>query len=165
MLMCNYCRHFNEEKASFCGSCGSALIRIWNGSDFNTVSFLAKEHLRYLFLSPQGRINRQRIWLGTLLTYPLYMAAFVLFVILLTTDHYSGILGTVGISLTLAVMLGTITGSIMMGIKRAHDRNCSGWYVVLTMLPWIGFYFQIKLYFSRGTSGTNRYGNDPTRSR
>ena len=38
-----------------------------NGTDFNGTSFLDAGHLKYLYMSPQGRINRQRIWIGGLL--------------------------------------------------------------------------------------------------
>lgn len=37
-----------------------------NGSQFNGGSFLDIEHLIYLYISSEGRFNRQRIWLGGL---------------------------------------------------------------------------------------------------
>ena len=49
----------------------------------------------------------------------------------------------------------------MLPIKRAHDRDHSGWYIMLTMIPIIGMIFSLDLYFLKGNDGTNKYGADP----
>ncbi len=130
-----------------------------NGSDFNGVSFLDEEHLKYLFLSPQGRVNRQRFWLGGLLLFLVYIAAFILYGIL---SAIGSLLGIAGIFLIIVVAVGFSIGGIMLQIKRAHDRNHSGWYILLTMIPFIGILFTIELLFFGGTAGANGYGMDPT---
>ena len=50
---------------------------------------------------------------------------------------------------------------VMLYIKRAHDRNHTGWYILLTMLPFIDIIWSIELLFIKGTDGTNQYGEDP----
>ena len=130
-----------------------------NGSDFNGVSFLDEEHLKYLFLSPQGRVNRQRFWLGGLLLFLVYIAAFILYGIL---SAIGSLLGIAGIFLIIVVAVGFSIAAIMLQIKRAHDRNHSGWYILLTMIPFIGILFTIELLFFGGTAGANGYGMDPT---
>ena len=130
-----------------------------NGNDFNSVSFLDKEHLKYLYLSPQGRINRQRIWLGGLLLGLVWIPTVIAYVILSAIGSF---LAIVGILLFISVGIGMAIAELMLFVKRAHDRNHSGWYILLTMIPLIGIIFQLELLFLKGNSDANDYGMDPT---
>jgi uncharacterized membrane protein YhaH (DUF805 family) len=49
-----------------------------------------------------------------------------------------------------------------LSIRRLHDMNLSGWFVILTLLPGVNFVYLIFLMVNRGTFGTNNYGEDPT---
>ena len=98
MLKCNFCQQDNELNASFCEHCGRRLTERYpneskNGSDFNSGPFLDKGHLKYLFFSAQGRINRQRIWLGSILIFLLYISVIILFAILSAISSFLGIVG------------------------------------------------------------------------
>lgn len=42
--------------------------------------------------------------------------------------------------------------------KRFHDLNMSGWFNILTLIPFVGFIFGILLIFVAGTDGANKYG-------
>jgi len=46
-------------------------------------------------------------------------------------------------------------------IKRAHDRNRSGWFILLSIIPFVNIWVTIELNFLKGTSGDNDYGVDP----
>jgi uncharacterized membrane protein YhaH (DUF805 family) len=46
-------------------------------------------------------------------------------------------------------------------IKRSHDRGRSGFFVLLLFVPLINLWAGIELMFFRGTSGPNKYGEDP----
>lgn len=51
---------------------------------------------------------------------------------------------------------------IVACVKRAHDRNKSGWWTLLYILPYIGWLWAfIELGFFEGTKGPNRFGPDP----
>ena len=129
-----------------------------NGSDFNGTSFLDVAHLKYLYMSSQGRINRQRIWIGGLLFAPAIIAVVILFAILTALGSF---LAVIGFIIYIAIIIFAAIAELMMYIKRAHDRNHSGWYILLTMLPFIGIIWSIELLFFKGTEGTNQYGEDP----
>jgi uncharacterized membrane protein YhaH (DUF805 family) len=48
--------------------------------------------------------------------------------------------------------------------KRWHDREKSGWWVFITLVPLFGLLWAlIELGFLPGTDGTNRYGAPPPR--
>ena len=52
-------------------------------------------------------------------------------------------------------------GAFMMCIRRLHDLNRSGYFVLLTLVPIVNFVLEIYLLFFRGTVGANDYGEDP----
>ena len=52
--------------------------------------------------------------------------------------------------------------SIAVGIKRFHDRNKSGVWILIIFVPLIGsLWYLIECGFLRGTPGPNDYGPDP----
>jgi uncharacterized membrane protein YhaH (DUF805 family) len=46
-------------------------------------------------------------------------------------------------------------------IKRSHDRDRSGWFILLFLVPLLNLWPLIELLFLRGTIGSNRFGPDP----
>lgn len=49
--------------------------------------------------------------------------------------------------------------SILIYIKRFHDRDKTGWWVLIGLIPIIGApWLLIELGFLKGTDGPNRYG-------
>ena len=52
--------------------------------------------------------------------------------------------------------------SLAIAIKRFHDRDKVGWWVLITLVPVIGpIWYLIECGFLRGTTGPNKYGSDP----
>jgi uncharacterized membrane protein YhaH (DUF805 family) len=52
--------------------------------------------------------------------------------------------------------------SLAIGVKRWHDRNKTGWWMLINFVPVIGpFWYLIECGFLKGTSGPNTYGPDP----
>ena len=52
--------------------------------------------------------------------------------------------------------------TLVVSIKRWHDRNKSAWWMFIYFIPLIGpFWILIELGFLAGTNGPNRYGLDP----
>ena len=59
------------------------------------------------------------------------------------------------------VTLPLTIGAIMAAIRRLHDLNRSGWFLLLTLVPIVNFIFGIYILCFRGTKGANKYGEDP----
>ena len=49
---------------------------------------------------------------------------------------------------------------IPLAVRRLHDLNSSGWYVLITFLPF-GQLLILWLMFKKGTLGPNKYGEPP----
>jgi uncharacterized membrane protein YhaH (DUF805 family) len=106
-------------------------------------------------LSPSGRISRSQYWLK----WALPVAAIVIVLILLVfaaSDDPRLITFIIPI-----VELIVLWPSIAILIKRSHDRNRSGWFILLFLVPFLNFWPFIELLFMRGTIGSNRFGPDP----
>jgi uncharacterized membrane protein YhaH (DUF805 family) len=126
-----------------------------------------------------GRINRAKYWQ----TVVIYLVGLLVFYILaLVVAAVIGIPELATLFVLLA-FIAVVISSTAVGIKRLHDRNKSGWwllafYLLPGLLGFIGPYtgfdpaFQlagaalsiwalIELGFLRGTSGRNPYGPDP----
>lgn len=50
---------------------------------------------------------------------------------------------------------------ISVTVRRLHDTDRSGWWYWLALIPLIGWIILLIWYGSEGTSGANRYGQDP----
>jgi uncharacterized membrane protein YhaH (DUF805 family) len=57
--------------------------------------------------------------------------------------------------------LGNLIPSLAVGIRRLHDTDRSGWWLLIALVPLIGAIVLIVFFATKGTSGANRFGNDP----
>jgi uncharacterized membrane protein YhaH (DUF805 family) len=146
-----------------------------------------------------GRINRGKYWLAALIYFVVFLVAigFVLAMIGrnvpdFTSESLGDNLGTligalgVGILIFAIVLIPMFVSSLAVGVKRLHDRNKSGWWIVLFYFGGaildaigsgsgnevasyitssaalvIGVWGFIELGCLRGTVGPNQYGPDP----
>ena len=60
--------------------------------------------------------------------------------------------------------LGNILPSIAVGVRRLHDTDRSGWWLLIGLIPLIGFIVLLVFFCQRGTTGSNRFGGDPLRA-
>lgn len=111
-----------------------------------------------LWFSFQGRATRSDYWLRWIL--PVIAISIVLSiadVIIGTFDGGSGF----GLLSGLFSLI-TIWPSFAVSIKRLHDRDQSGWFLLLWLIPIIGWlYLFVVIGFLPGTAGQNRFGPDP----
>jgi len=68
------------------------------------------------------------------------------------------------VTLLLLIMVLTIWIGFSLGVRRCHDVEKSGWWLLLGMVPYINIAWGLYLIFKRGTIGSNRYGDDPIRN-
>ncbi len=61
--------------------------------------------------------------------------------------------------------LALILPDLAVGVRRLHDRDKSGWFLLLCLIPLIGAIILLVWFCQRGTAGTNRFGPDPLAAR
>ena len=63
--------------------------------------------------------------------------------------------------ITIFIELGLFVALIILGIalqiRRAHDKGCSGWYILLGFIPLVNFVWYVYLLLP-GDQGINMYG-------
>ena len=110
--------------------------------------------LTALYFSSTGRISRKTYWVATL----------PLFVLSVVTELLEGSAVTSGdgVALWLITLLAVAIPSVMLSIKRLHDLNRSGWFVLIGFIPVFGpLWLLVALGLFSGTIGPNLYGPDP----
>jgi uncharacterized membrane protein YhaH (DUF805 family) len=62
-----------------------------------------------------------------------------------------------------AILYGLVTLLPVLGveIRRLHDTNRSGWWIVIGLIPFIGGIVLIVFFATAGTQGPNGYGPQP----
>ena len=104
-----------------------------------------------------GRSCRKEFWMFILL-----FAAFLLGVGFIGfMDSGDGSLGALSTLLLVLGLLGTLVPSIAVQVRRMHDQNKSGWFVLFNLLPYVGGVVMIVFMLLEGTHGDNRFGPDP----
>ncbi len=99
----------------------------------------------------QGRSPRSEFWW------------FALFYLLLglAIGMVSAISETLGGLVNLVVTIGLLVPSLAVSIRRLHDTDRTGWWILLYLVPLIGTIVLIVFFVQRGTDGENRFGPDP----
>ena len=106
----------------------------------------------YLFKF-DGRINRAKFWLGWAVIYAVFAVLWFL-AFALESGVLFGLFGLLGLL--------AIWPALAIQIKRWHDRGKSGWWVLIGLIPIIGFWWVlIECGFLPGDVGPNEYGPDP----
>jgi len=93
----------------------------------------------------KGRLNRKAYFMHTLKLIGLMIVGAILAQFLIGVP----------------ILIATWVGSYMISIRRLHDLNKSGWWVLLYLIPYVNLIFGLYLLFAPGTHGYNRYGEDP----
>ena len=122
--------------------------------------------MKDLLFGFQGRANRAKFWLVAL---AIFVIEVIIFAVLGGTtamsDNPEQALANIGSVAGIALMVFGLVAlwiSIAVAVKRYHDRNKSGWWVLIVLVPIIGgLWYLIECGFLRGTPGSNNYGPDP----
>ena len=110
---------------------------------------------KQFYLSAEGRVDRKQWWLRLIL--PVFVISMVLAFIDMAIGTFDPRMGVGTLSGLFALL--SLIPSIIVHIKRFHDRDKSGWWVLIGLIPIIGpIWLLIELGFLAGTPGANRYG-------
>lgn len=130
---------------------------------FSNRQHLAERNIAQWMLLPftriidyRGRSRRREYWWFTLLFAMAMVAAIALEIMLGTVQVDENRRGLIflGCSLLFAI------AGLPLQIRRFHDQNWSGWWVLMGMIPYIGVGFLLVFMLTEGTVGANRFGPD-----
>jgi len=101
----------------------------------------------------EGRACRSEYWWFFLFNLPMHGATGLLDVAIFGGES-GGLLNGL---YSLAVLL----PGLGVGVRRLHDTNHSGWWLLISLVPLVGFILLIVWLARPGDAGPNRFGPDP----
>ena len=105
----------------------------------------------------EGRARRQEYWMFVLFNLIIIVVlAFVL-------GFIEGMVNSDGIIMIplFIYYIGILLPSIAVAVRRLHDQNKSGWYYLVSLIPFVGGIWLLVLLATEGDAGPNQYGPDP----
>ncbi|WP_333837773.1 DUF805 domain-containing protein [Novosphingobium sp.] len=113
-----------------------------------------------------GRSRRMEFWMFTLFGMLVNAAITVMFgrTAYTAMGWYAGVstqLNTTGDIVSGLFGLFSLVPSVTVAVRRLHDIDRSGWWLLLIFLPIIGWFTLLVFYCLDGTRGSNRFGSDP----
>ena len=99
-----------------------------------------------------GRARRAEFWWY-------FLANLIISVMLNIIDAVIGLgmgggIGVLGLIYALAVLI----PGLAVGVRRLHDTDKSGWWLLLAFIPIVGLIVLIVFWATDGTPGANKYG-------
>lgn len=97
----------------------------------------------------QGRARRAEYWYYTL-----------------TSAIISVVLNIIGLAIGFSYLatiysLAVLIPTLAVAVRRLHDTNRSGWWILIGIIPLVGWIVLIVFMATEGTRGDNKYGPDP----
>lgn len=110
-----------------------------------------------------GRSRRKEYWMFQLLMLLVYMPLGILMGIgaAMGSDNGAGALFYLALVAMLLLMLAVFIPGLAVQVRRFHDQDKSGWFVLFNLVPYVGGFVVLVFMCLRGTPGPNRFGDDP----
>ncbi|MXW06213.1 MAG: DUF805 domain-containing protein [Gemmatimonadetes bacterium] len=106
----------------------------------------------------EGRARRKEYWL-------FFLFSVVIVTILTVIDEFMGLkfeLGGENLGfLSTLYYLGIAIPYLAVIVRRLHDTDRSGWWILISLIPLIGGIILLVFTIIEGTKGENRFGPDP----
>lgn len=151
-FVCPNCQSEIADNAPICWKCGLEFETNLAEESPATTKFQHRERESSIF-SFEGRIPRSKFWNIIIVLWLFSM--FLGFVIGATAEASAGVV-------LIFLMIPIAWVSLATQVKRWHDRDRSGWMVLINFIPILGWLWAfIELGFFKGTEGENQFGPDP----
>jgi len=97
-----------------------------------------------------GRARRTEYWM-------FFLFNFIIGIVLSVADYVLGTGGIIGALFTLALLI----PAVAVGVRRLHDTDRSGWWLLIAFVPLIGAIVLIIFFVLDSSPGDNRFGANP----
>ena len=119
---------------------------------------LAIECITKNYASFKGRASRSEYWSYIIIAaLPSYLLLFYVGGWIDSNPDSDSFQATIGVLFTLIIFLVLFLPTLAVTVRRLHDLNRSGWWVLLTMIPGVYLLLLIAFLF-KGSAGENKYG-------
>ena len=187
-MFCRFCGQELDDDSEFCPKCGRKQKETITDRFEETVHDFTKQIqpkieeagrspkfsfrwalytvLKRKYSDFSGRACRSEYWWYILFVNLLYIGLSIVGGVLTV---FTGMIGAyLMIAIFIIALVGLLVPSIAVTVRRMHDLNVSGWwlilFLVLSLIPLINNLLVIGYiicFCLKGTTGTNKYGQDP----
>ena len=118
------------------------------------------------YVTFSGRAPRSEYWWFYLFAIIVIVVAIIIDVMIdpsrgtMTTTSTSFEMSGNGGPVTLILSLLLLLPGLAVSVRRLHDIDKAGWWILIGLIPLIGFIVLIVWYCTKGTLGPNRFGAD-----
>ena len=120
---------------------------------------------KWLLTSFEGRINRGKFWAGVAVLIAVQLLLYMIAGTAFGFSYLEGGLPEFGLlsgPISLVVGIALLFCLLAVYAKRWHDRDKSGWWSLILLIPFIGgIWLLVECGCLVGTDGPNRFGPDP----
>lgn len=95
-----------------------------------------------------GRARRSEYWFW-------YLTVVIAYVVALIIDQVIGVP-----IVTIIVALAVIVPTLAVGVRRLHDTDKSGWFILIGLIPFVGA-IVLLVFFVMDSTPDNQYGPNP----
>ena len=111
---------------------------------FQAVKTCLKKYFNF-----RDRASRSEYWYYQLLVTPVYLFSYIPTL----SDETWIFLGL--------FFLITLIPSFAVAVRRFHDIDKSGWFILISIIPLVGWIIMLVMLVGKGTEGKNRFGDYP----
>ena len=105
-----------------------------------------------------GRARRKEYWMFTLM----YMViTFAIYFLGIAAIAFTPVILMIAMGLVVLSSLAHIIPSLAVTVRRLHDTGRSGWWILISFIPLIGFIVMLVFLCTDSTPGRNEWGPNP----
>lgn len=108
----------------------------------------------------QGRSRRKEYWMFYLFYLACIIVPYILMLVLGGGKPGGSALAIIPALILLVVALGFFIPTLAVSVRRLHDQDKSGWFLLLAFVPLVSLVLLV-FFCLDGTKGPNKYGPDP----
>ncbi len=104
----------------------------------------------------EGRARRQEYWMFALINFIITMIPYALGIAFADSSF-----GMIFMAIYFIYSLAVLIPGLAVAVRRLHDIDKSGWFLLIALIPIVGFIILLVWLATDGTRGRNRFGSDP----
>lgn len=154
-MECPYCKEDIHDEAIKCKHCGSMLSQGSSAVEASpsVFGYFVKGLKNYATFS--GRARRKEYWF--------YLLFYTMFMLLLS--FIDGVMGLYSVEAGIGFFSGIyalalLIPSLAVSVRRLHDTNRSGWWLLISLVPLIGA-IVLLVFFCQDSKAENQHGKNP----